>query len=140
MSVININGIELEIDMMDADVVEKYEQFTEKLVKDMSEPTQYEGLSNSEGMKLQCRHIGGFFDSLFGFGTAKRVFKDSNNLGLHIDAFAQVTHLATSTKDEIYSIADKYGLGRLQNRQSSGGVNPQNRAQRRAVNKGKHRR
>lgn len=130
MGIININGIELEIDMMDADVVEKYEQLTEKLVKEISEPAQYEGLSNSEGMKLQCRHIGGFFDALFGSGTAKRVFK-GNNLGVHIDAFAQVTHLATSTKDEVYSIADKYGLGRLQNR-----------AQRRAANKnkGKYRR
>lgn len=137
MGAININGIELEIDMMDADVMEKYEHLTEKLTKEISESKQYVGLSNSDGIRIQCHHIGGFFDALFGSGTAKRVFRGSNNLGLYIDAFAQVTYLAINTKEEIYSIADKYGLGRLQNRQQSGGLNPQNRAQRRAVNKNK---
>lgn len=142
MGVININGTELEIDMTDADVIDKYEQLVEKVVRDVSEPKQYEGLSTSDGIRLQCQHIDSFFDALFGSGTAKEVFKGSNSLSLHIDAFGKTTQFVKNTRVEIQSIMDKYGAGRLQDRQQTGGASPKNRAQRRAIkkNKGKYHR
>lgn len=142
MSVININGIELEADITDADVIDKYEQLVNKVVENVQEPKQYVGLSNSDGIRLQCRHIGNFFDALFGSGTAKEVFRGSNSLSLHIDAFGQVAQLFNNARDEIQSIASKYGAERLQGRQQIGGVSPKNRAQRRATkkNKGKYHR
>lgn len=140
MSVININGIELEIDMTDADVLDKYEQLSEQVVKDVREPEQYKNLSNTDGMRLQCRYIDGFFDNLFGAGTAKKVFKGSNSLGLHIDAFGRVAQCVGNAENEIRSITSQYGTERLQARQQIGGASPKNRAQRRATKKSKYHR
>lgn len=117
MSAIVINGTELELDLLDADVMEKYERLNAEIVRKIQEPTQYEGISASEGMRKQCRYVDSFFDKLFGDGTAQRVFGGSSNLGLRMDAFAQVCAASQNTRGELNAIAEKYGVGRLQNRE-----------------------
>ena len=117
MSAIVINGTELELDLLDADVMEKYERLNAEIVRKIQEPTQYEGISASEGMRKQCRYVDSFFDKLFGDGTAQRVFGGGSNLGLRMDAFAQVCAASQNTRGELNAIAEKYSVGRLQNRE-----------------------
>lgn len=117
MSTITINGIDLELDLLDADVLEKYEHLNEEIVKKIQEPTQYEGISTADGMRKQCRYVDEFFDKLFGAGTAQQVFGGGNNLGVRMDAFAQVSAASNNIRGELTSISDKYGVGRIQNRE-----------------------
>lgn len=117
MSAITINGIDLELDLLDADVLEKYEKLNQEIVAKIQEPTQYDGISTAEGMRKQCRYVDEFFDNLFGAGTAQRVFGGGNNLGVRMDAFAQVSAASKNIKGELTAISDKYGVGRIQNRE-----------------------
>lgn len=126
MSKITFNGIELEIDLMDADTLEKFEDLLKRTSDDIAEMTQYEGLRGSEQMRLQCRHVNRFFDDLFGEGTAEKVFGTKCNLMEHMEAFGQAASMVNQMNDEVRAVKDKYDPKRVQNR-----------AQRRAQNKGK---
>lgn len=116
MSSITINGVELELDLMDADVMEKYETLNTEIVEKVKEPTQYQGLSNAEGMRLQCRHVDNFFDKLFGDGTAQKIFGGGNNLGVRLDAFAQVSQMSGDIDKRVNELTSKYGINRIDRR------------------------
>ena len=51
MSKVTINGVDLELDLMDADVVEKFEDLNKWIVKKIQDPNAYEGLSTADGMR-----------------------------------------------------------------------------------------
>lgn len=116
MSIIKINDVELELDLLDADVMERFVQLNESTINEIQEPTQYDNLSAADGMRRQCRIIEKFFDKLFGAGTADKLFGGNNNLGKHLDAFAAVANESYGVRDQATSIVDKYDLGRLRNR------------------------
>lgn len=123
MGAVNINGINLELDLLDADVMEKYEQLNKELV-DQVQKQDYTNMSTAEGMRYQCRTVDGFFDNLFGAGTAAKIFKGKeNNLGIHMEAYARVCDLSNKANGEIYAIADKYTPNRAQRRQNKGNHN-----------------
>lgn len=117
MSIITINGTDLELDLLDADVMEKYQNLNDEIVRKIQEPTQYENISTADGMRKQCRYVDEFFDSLFGAGTAVKLFGGGNNLGIRIDAFAKVSKASDGIRGEMNSIINKYGVGRIQNRE-----------------------
>lgn len=117
MSKVTINGVDLELDLMDADVVEKFEDLNKEIKKKIQDPQAYDGLSTADGMRYQCRCVDEYFDALFGIGTAEKVFHKNNNLGIRMEGFAQVTALSGEAKTFMDDLATKYGAGRVQNRQ-----------------------
>ena len=117
MSKATINGVDLELDLMDADVVEKFEDLNKEIKKKIQDPQAYDGLSTADGMRYQCRCVDEYFDALFGIGTAEKVFHKNNNLGIRMEGFAQVTALSGEAKTFMDDLATKYGAGRVQNRQ-----------------------
>lgn len=127
MEKVNINGVELELDLLDADVVEKYENLNKEIVEKIKDPANYEGLSNADGMRFQCRCVEEYFDKLFGYGTSEKVFPKNNNLGIRMEAFGQITSLSKQSTERIHDIQNKYAPERAMNR-----------AERRAKNKGKN--
>ena len=126
MSKLTINNVELELNMLDADVVEKYENLMTKVKEDISNPANYEGLSNADSMRYQVKVVDTFFDDLFGTGTASKVFPHNNDLGLRLEAFGQVSEVSNDASDQVSAIVNKYNPQRVQNRE-----------QRRATNHGK---
>ena len=68
-----INGLELSLDIDDADNVEKYEAAMEQLEADFPK-------DKSEGaaayIRAYCKAFRTLYDSLFGDGTAARIFAD----------------------------------------------------------------
>jgi len=117
MGVISINGIDLELDLMDADVMEKFENLCTEIAEKIQEPTQYDGLSSADSMRKQCKYVDKFFDDLFGEGTAKAVFGGKCRLDDHMEAFAIVTSQRQKLDEQLQSISNKYGVSRLQNRE-----------------------
>lgn len=126
MSKMIFNGVELEVNLMDADVMETFENNLEKIKNDIQEPTQYEGKKASEQMRLQCNYVKKFFDDTFGNGTADRLFHGTNDLAEHMDAFGEAATMGRQIKDQTKEIVNKYAPERVMNR-----------AQRRAQGKGK---
>lgn len=116
VSKVTINGVELELNLLDADVIEKYENLNDEIMKKIQDPKAYEGKSTAEGMRYQCRCVERFFDALFGEGTSERVFPKNNDLGNRLEAFGETAKLAKSAGTELNTIIDKYAPGRVQNR------------------------
>ena len=62
MSKVTINGVELELDLMDADVVEEFDNLNAEIAAEIKNPEHYEGLSNADCMRVQCRMIESYFE------------------------------------------------------------------------------
>lgn len=116
MSVIDIFGIELEIDFMDADILDDYLSANEKVRRDINDQSIYQGKSAPDKIREQCRIINEFFDGLFGDGISERLFHNKSNIRDHMEAFAIVTKAAQESNSELTSISDKYSINRAERR------------------------
>ncbi|MEG2412566.1 MAG: DUF6673 family protein [Clostridium sp.] len=109
----NINGVELELDIYDADTAEKYEKALED-VQDIEDKVR--GMKVSESIRTQCNIIFGIFNDLFGKGTDKKVFGDKVNLLTCLKAFEELVIQSNEQKGELERIASKYSPNRAQRR------------------------
>jgi len=113
----NIFGIELEYDFFDADQLEVYERENQKVAETIKEPTQYEGKSTADAIRIQCRIVDYFFNAVFGAGTARKIFKGKSNIRDHMEAFGIVAVSAMDARGELDAIEDKYSPNRAERRQ-----------------------
>lgn len=114
----NILGVELEFDFMDADQLETYERENQRVAERIKEPTQYQGKSTADSLRIQCRIVDDFFDSLFGPGTAQKLFKGKANIRDHMEAFGIMAQGAVNARKELDEIEDKYTPNRAERRQA----------------------
>lgn len=117
MAVVRIKGKEFELDLLDADVMEKYEALNAEVLEKVGDGSRYKNLSTADAMREQIRLIDEFIDGLFGAGTAKDCFGGSNHLGDRMDAFGQISEASNSMQKDVNRITERYGVGRLQNRE-----------------------
>lgn len=109
-----INEVELQdIDVLDLEVAEKYEQSLEK-VEDVSK--KLEGMKISESIRTQCNAIFDVFNTMFGEGTDKKVFGNKVNLLTCLKAFEELVTHVNSKNAEIEKLANKYSPNRAQRR------------------------
>lgn len=114
----NILGVELKYDFLDADQLEAYERENLKVKERIKEPTQYEGKSTADALRIQCRIINDFFDTVFGIGTAQKLFKGKANIRDHMEAFGIMAQGAMNARMELDQIEDKYTPNRAERRQA----------------------
>ncbi|MDO5432967.1 DUF6673 family protein [Eubacterium sp.] len=85
---LKINGVKLEMDLMDADTAEAVEtaikHFQEKIKKLNKEKTL------AEAIRQQCQLVFEFFDEAFGEGAAVEVFGEKTNFDACQNAFKEV--------------------------------------------------
>lgn len=113
-----ILGVELEYDFLDADQLEVYERENQKVVEDIKEPTQYEGKSTADAIRIQCHIIDRFFDAVFGAGTAQKLFKGKKNIRDHMEAFGIVAQGTWDARGELDAVEEKYDPNRAARRQA----------------------
>ena len=114
----NILGVELELDLFDADVIEVYEKENKRVVERIQNDGQYEGKTTAESIRYQCGVVNDFFDSLFGAGTAEKIFKGKSNIRDHMEAFGIVAKKAEDSNIEFNGVLDKYTPNRAERRQA----------------------
>ncbi len=114
----NILGVELELDLFDADVLEVYERENKRVVDRIKDKSQYNGKSTPDAIRYQCSVVNDFFDSLFGAGTAEKIFKGKNNIKDHMEAFGIVAKKAEDSNVEFNGVLDKYTPNRAERRQA----------------------
>ena len=109
-----INGIELEINFLDADFVEKLENAFKK-VNEKAENSKKEQkeLTYSQQIKAECKIINEFFDEVFGEGTSELIFKGKNDLKLCLSAFQDLADAKVRMQNEMNSLFAKYSPDRL---------------------------
>ena len=103
MADIKIRGVELTLDLLDADVVELYDSKMGTYLKDINDVP--EGNSNADEMRRQIQLTDTLLDDLFGAGTAGKIFVGSgaSNLGARLGAMADLTSVVRETRKEIAS-------------------------------------
>ena len=103
-----INGVELEdLDVFDADVLEKYEKAMDKVQAEMKEISKMSSNAVS-GIRKQCQSIFDCFNSLFGVGTDKKIFGDKVNLLTCLKAFSELVENINDQRKELTRLTSKY--------------------------------
>lgn len=118
------NGIILTIDMHDVDDSKRYEDAFEKM-GEKEKRLKKEG-KNSEILLEFCNLFRELFDDLFGEGTSQKMFGNKNNVKTILEAYDQFLEFIKGQGNAVSSI-----------RESIVGRYSPNRAQRRAVSKGR---
>ena len=119
-----VNGLSLELDLDDADVMERYEKaFDIMSAEEKALPKDGKG---SEQIRAYCRMFRNLYDNIFGKGAAEKIFKD--------------VPTSTSAYDDIYfsflEAVEKIKMAAIQSRaERLAKYRPANRQQRRAAKK-----
>ena len=111
---LKINDVELELDLMDGDTAEKYENAIDKLNSKAQEKHEKETLSQS--IKRQCNLVFDFFNEVFGEGTDKKLFGNKTNLRECTEAFKQVIDYTEEQHKELEKDLLKYSPNRATRR------------------------
>ena len=111
---LKINDVELELDLMDADMAEKYEKAYRKMQRDVANIPK--NLSLAENIRKQCNLIFCFFNEVFGEGTSKKVFGNKTNLRECIKAVETLIDYVNKDVEETNKIINKYSPNRATRR------------------------
>lgn len=110
---------ELEnLDTFDPDVLEKIENATDEAVITFDEAKKSE--KTSVGIRIQCEAVSKFIDTLWGEGTAKKIFGEKSNLVKSLKAFDEIKQALDEDTEkqtsEMNTIIQKYSPNRAQRR------------------------
>lgn len=114
----NILGVELELNLFDADVLEAYEKENQRVIERIQDKEQYNGKTTPEALRYQCRVVNDFFDALFGEGTAEKIFKGKSDIKEHMEAFGIVSKASENSNAEFDGVLAKYTPNRAERRQA----------------------
>ena len=118
----NINGLQLQLDMQDAVVAERYEAALAALGE--TEKNLPKTGTLSERIRAFCSMFRCFFDHIFGEGTAQQIFGDSYNAREHGEVYENFLEFVSNQRGSLDDLGN-----RLSSRYSP------NRAQRRAISR-----
>ena len=113
---LKINDVELELDLMDADMADKYEKAYRKMQRDVASIPK--NLSLADNIRKQCNLVFYFFDEVFGQGTSKKIFGNKTNLRECIKAVETLIDHVNKDVEESNKIINKYSPNRVARRDS----------------------
>ena len=94
----NYNGVELEVDLQDADFAERYEKAFQNMEK--NEKDLQKAGSNSEIIRGYCKMFNDLFDDIYGPGTSDKLFGGKMNAGHCDEAYALFLDAARACNEE----------------------------------------
>lgn len=112
MDIVNVNGTSLELDLMDADVMERYESMNKKISDQVQNINNMPG-TTADKMRKICGMVRDYFDEIFGAGTAMQVFGNSQKLDIYLEAFGVAASASNSLSDKVKNLTEKYSASRV---------------------------
>lgn len=112
---VSILGVDLELDIYDVDVYERYEHEVREVDRKVNRD-EPKGLSTAEKMRYQCHTVKEFFDAVFGEGTSESLFHGKDNIRDCNEAYldvikaagAEITDFNMSLNDRYAELSEKY--------------------------------
>lgn len=104
---IEINGVTLQADFMDADFMEKFEPAVYEVRDRTNESKTMQG-SVAAKYKLMNQSIETCFNKVFGEGTADSIFQGSKNVMVHLEALARIEEAQRAEKKQFNDLSNKY--------------------------------
>ena len=108
-----INGVELEIDFTDADILEKIENGSKEVFNKAEELKGNKDLSPAEGIRQECKILKDFLDYVLGDGTSEKLFKGKDSLNQCLQAYEDIIKARTIQLNEFQARVSKYSPDRL---------------------------
>lgn len=108
-----INGVELNIDFTDADILEKIENGSKEIYQKAEELKGNKDLSPAEGIRQECKILKDFLDYVLGDGTSEKLFKGKDSLNQCLQAYEDIINARKTQYDEIQAKVSKYSPNRL---------------------------
>lgn len=104
-----INGVTLQGDFMDAAFAGPYEEATKRLQIEATENQKKQYTSFADSIREQCAVVDEYFDSIFGEGTAARVFEGAEqHLMVHLQAVEDLTNWAQGERKKLNDFTNRY--------------------------------
>ncbi len=104
---IEINGVTLQADFMDADFMDKFEPAIYEMRDKINASKTIQG-SVAARYKAMNQAIESFLDKIFGEGTADSVFQGSKNVMVHLEAVAKIEEAQSAEKKQFNNLSNKY--------------------------------
>lgn len=112
---IEINGVTLQGDFMDAGFMEILEPALLEVREDMQKArTQPRGLV-AAGYDALNKALDKFFNTVFGTDTSEQLFNGSRNVMIRMEALAKVDQLAKESRKQFNDFSNKYSQRQQQN-------------------------
>ena len=111
MAIWKINDTELEFDVTDADMMERYEMAMKALPQDM--PHAVKGIPYSKQLRAYCKAYRKMYDTIFGKNTSEKIFAGiPDSLQKYNSVYAKmlafVEEQGEIVQDEMREIKEKY--------------------------------
>ena len=104
---IEINGVTLQADFMDADFMEVFEPAIYEVREGVNKTKTMQG-SVAAKYKVMNQSIETFFNTVFGEGTADSIFQGSKNIMVHLEAVARIEEAQRAEKKQFNDLSNKY--------------------------------
>lgn len=111
----NLKGIEVEFNFLDAEDMEKFEKEADIVLK-KCEKEEKENHKTSESIKIQCKIIEDFFDNVFGKGISDKIFVKKYNLAEHLEIYADIIKERNVQVDKTENAFGRYKPNREERR------------------------
>ena len=108
-----VNGVKLDIDFTDADILEKIENGSKIIYEKAEELKGNKELSLAEGIRQECKILKNFLDYVLGDGTSEKLFKGKDSLNQCLQAYEDIIKARTTQYNEIQAKVNKYSPDRL---------------------------
>jgi len=102
---VDVLGVELELDIYDVDVFEKFEHEVNEVKRKADITVQ--GQTNAQKLRRHCAIVKEFFDNVFGAGTAKEVFGEKDNIKDCTDAYLTVIETMSAASSQYTAAIDE---------------------------------
>ena len=118
MSIVKINEVELEVNVLSPNFMERYENAFDSMNERFDETKKNaQNIRESEGLRQSCEIINEFFDNIFGDGTAKRIFPGEMDLGASFDAMEAVVDETIRQRHDLNNRSNRYMQRHFGNRE-----------------------
>ena len=110
-----INGASFELDLSDADTLERYEDCLAKLA-DAEKNIKKDG-RQSEFIRSFCKFLADFFDGVFGEGAAEKIFSgQKTSIPVYLETYDNFLAFARNQTAETTKLYSQYVPNRQQRR------------------------
>ncbi len=104
---IEINGVTLQADFMDADFMEVFEAAAQDTKNKVNSGKTMQG-SVAAQYRAMNQTVEDFFDDVFGDGTSDSIFQGSKNVMVHLEALARVEEAQRNEKKKFNDLSNRY--------------------------------
>lgn len=103
-----IMGVEFDIDILDADVMERLENAAEKIQKRVTEENEKKHTKSSEFIRVFNSLTEDFIDEVIGVGSSEQIFHGSQNMMEHMKAYNGLFEAKNEAMKEVKEFTETF--------------------------------